>query len=176
MSITNGSHVRLKNDPSRSGVVENISDRGGRTTLSISFADGAKRIPFEQVELVPTKLEGAADLIQRGIVYPPKSLRKLISHVKLSGRLVDIFYSMENSNTTFFAHQFKPVIKMLNSPTDGLLVADEVGLGKTIEAGLVWTEIAARYQAKRLLVICPKVLCQKWQKELQNKNLWLKML
>ena len=76
---------------------------------------------------------------------------------------------MENSNTTFFAHQFKPVIKMLNSPTDGLLVADEVGLGKTIEAGLVWTEIAARYQAKRLLVICPKVLCKKWQKELQDK-------
>ena len=58
---------------------------------------------------------------------------------------------------------------MLNSPTDGLLVADEVGLGKTIEAGLVWTEIAARYQAKRLLVICPKVLCQKWQAELQEK-------
>ena len=34
---------------------------------------------------------------------------------------------------------------------------------------MVWTEIAARYQAKRLLVICPKVLCQKWQKELQDK-------
>ena len=169
MSITNGSHVRLKGDPTRSGVVENILDRGGRTTVSISFADGTKRIPFEQVELVPKKLEGAADLIQKGIVYPPNSLRKLISHVKLSGRLIDMFYSMENSNTTFFAHQFKPVIKMLNSPTDGLLVADEVGLGKTIEAGLVWTEVAARYQAKRLLVICPKVLCKKWQSELQEK-------
>ena len=169
MSIVVSSHVRLKNDPARSGMVEDVIERSGRVTVRVAFADGTRRIPLEQLELVPKTAEGAIDLIQRGIVYPPNSLRKLISHVKLSGRLIDMFYSMENSNTTFFAHQFKPVIKMLNSPTDGLLVADEVGLGKTIEAGLVWTEIAARYQAKRLLVICPKVLCQKWQAELQEK-------
>ena len=161
--------VRLIQNPLRSGVILGFTQSRGRHIAQIQFADGMTRIPIEQLELVPKAQESALDLIQRGIAYPPESLRKLISHVKLSGRLIDMFYSMENSNTKFFAHQFKPVIKMLNSPTDGLLVADEVGLGKTIEAGLVWTEIAARYQAKRLLVICPKVLCLKWQTELQEK-------
>ena len=61
MSITNGSHVRLKNDPSRSGVVENVAERSGRTTISISFADGVRRVPFEQA-IVPKKLEGLQNL------------------------------------------------------------------------------------------------------------------
>ena len=51
----------------------------------------------------------------------------------------------------------------MSSPTDSMLVADEVGLGKTIEAGLVWTELRARLDCDRLLVACPKTLCQKWQ-------------
>ena len=136
--------VRLIQNPLRSGVILGFTQSRGRHIAQIQFADGMTRIPIEQLELVPKAQESALDLIQRGIAYPPESLRQLISHVKLSGRLIDMFYSMENSNTKFFAHQFKPVIKMLNSPTDGLLVADEVGLGKTIEAGLVWTEIAAR--------------------------------
>ena len=51
--------------------------------------------------------------------------------------------------------QFKPVVKMVNNPSAGLLIADEVGLGKTIEAGLVWTELRARFDAKNLLVLCP---------------------
>ena len=101
MSITNGSHVRLKNDPSRSGVVENVAERSGRTTISISFADGVRRVPFEQVELVPKKLEGAAELIQRGIVYP-NSQEKLLSHVKLSGRLIDIFSILWRTQTRRF--------------------------------------------------------------------------
>ena len=164
-----GDFVRLIRDPMRSGIVLGIEEFRGRKTAKVNLTGGVSRFPIEHLELVPVAQEGAIDLIKRGIVYPPESLRKLISHVKLSGRLIDMFYSMENTNTKFFAHQFKPVIKMLNSPTDGLLVADEVGLGKTIEAGLVWTEVSARYQAKRMLVICPKVLCVKWQTELQEK-------
>lgn len=78
-------------------------------------------------------------------------------------------YSLEATNTEFHAHQFKPVLKMLASPNDALLIADEVGLGKTIEAGLIWTELRARLDLRRLLVACPKVLCEKWQQELRNK-------
>jgi superfamily II DNA or RNA helicase len=55
----------------------------------------------------------------------------------------------------------------LESPSGGLLIADEVGLGKTIEAGLIWTELRARRDARRLLVICPAMLCDKWRDELQ---------
>ena len=78
-------------------------------------------------------------------------------------------YSMEATATDFYAYQFKPVIKLMNSPTDALLIADEVGLGKTIEAGLIWTELRARLDCDRLLVVCPKTLCQKWQDELAKR-------
>ena len=79
----------------------------------------------------------------------------------MTGRLADMIYSMGATNTEFHAYQFKPVLKLLNSPSRGLLIADEVGLGKTIEAGLIWTELVARFDSRRLLVICPKALVQK---------------
>ena len=62
-----------------------------------------------------------------------------------------MIYSMEATNTDF-AFQFKPVVKLINSPSNAL-IADEVGLGKTIEAGLIWTELKARFDAKNLLVL-----------------------
>ena len=78
-------------------------------------------------------------------------------------------YSMESANTQFLAYQFKPVIKIINSPSNSILIADEVGLGKTIEAGLIWTELRARYDANRFIVLCPYSLTNKWQEELLNK-------
>ena len=98
-----------------------------------------------------------------------QNFRQVLAHIRLTGRLADVIYSMETTNTEFHAHQFKPVIKMLASPTGSLLIADEVGLGKTIEAGLIWTELRARFDYRRLLVICPKVLCTKWEAELTGK-------
>ena len=61
------------------------------------------------------------------------------------------------------------MLKLLRSPTDALLIADEVGLGKTIEAGLIWTELRARLNANRLLVVCPTTLCEKWRLELAQR-------
>ncbi|MGH7118349.1 MAG: SNF2-related protein, partial [Acetobacteraceae bacterium] len=66
-------------------------------------------------------------------------------------------------------YQFKPVLKMLNAPTGNLLIADEVGLGKTIEAGLIWTELKARSNDRRLLILCPAALREKWRSELATK-------
>lgn len=99
----------------------------------------------------------------------PDWLRRTLARARVTGRLADVVYSMEATETEFYAHQFKPVLKLLNSPTDALLIADEVGLGKTIEAGLIWTELRARLDAERLLILCPKTLCRKWQIELDRR-------
>ena len=80
-----------------------------------------------------------------------------------------MIYSMEATNTDFYAYQFKPVIKLINSPSQSILFADEVGLGKTIEAGLIWTELRARFDARNLLVLCPYALTNKWKHELLEK-------
>ena len=55
------------------------------------------------------------------------------------------------------------------SPIGQILVADEVGLGKTISAIYIWKELQARAGARRLLIICPAVLRDKWKLELRNR-------
>ena len=61
------------------------------------------------------------------------------------------------------------MIKLLRTGRDSMLIADEVGLGKTIEAGLIWTELDARRQANRVLVVCPSGLVDKWRHEMSER-------
>ena len=75
---------------------------------------------------------------------------------------------MNNSATEFFPPQFKPVMKFIESTTGRLLIADEVGLGKTIEAMYIWEELIARENSRRLLIVCSAVLCDKWKNDLYN--------
>lgn len=109
------------------------------------------------------------DLLKTGKLRTPEDLRRTLIHVRLTGRLADIIYSMEATDTDFYAYQFKPVLKLLQTPTNSLLIADEVGMGKTIEAGLIWTELRSRFNLKRLVVLCPAALREKWRDELVNK-------
>ena len=77
--------------------------------------------------------------------------------------------SLKASKTLFRAYQFKPLLKFLNSPNRRLLVADEVGLGKTIEAGHIMLELKARRELGNVLIVCPKSLQEKWKAELFEK-------
>lgn len=101
-----------------------------------------------------------------------RDLKRLVTYEKLKGALHEVIYSMEAAQIDFYPYQFKPVLKFINSPTERLIIADEVGLGKTIEAALIWLELQARRQAQRLLVICPKILADKWRDELRSKFLF----
>ncbi len=100
-----------------------------------------------------------------------RDLQRLITFEKLKGTLHEVIYSMEAAQIDFYPYQFKPVLKFINSPTERLIIADEVGLGKTIEAALIWLELQARRNARRLLVVCPKILADKWRDELRTKFL-----
>ena len=66
-------------------------------------------------------------------------------------------------------YQLAPLVRALNSPRANLLIADDVGLGKTIEAGLVAKELLLRHRARTVLVVCPPSLCHKWQVEMLEK-------
>lgn len=165
-----GELVRLKNDPSTVGTVgrEPAEEVHGRTFLWIDFPTGRRKVPSAQLEAILAVADPFEDL-KRGKLSAPSDLRRVITHLRMTGRLADMIYSLGATNTEFHAYQFKPVLKLLNSPSRGLLIADEVGLGKTIEAGLVWTELVARFDCRRLLIICPKPLCEKWRDELRSK-------
>ena len=78
-------------------------------------------------------------------------------------------YSFRNQKILFAPHQYKPLLKLLDSPDRKLLIADEVGLGKTIEAGLILAELRARLGINRVLIVCPSRLREKWRLELLRK-------
>lgn len=66
-------------------------------------------------------------------------------------------------------YQLVPLLKALRMPRIALLVADDVGLGKTIEAGLILTELILRRRARRILILCPASLKSQWRGELQGR-------
>lgn len=66
-------------------------------------------------------------------------------------------------------YQLVPLIMALRLETVRLLIADDVGVGKTIEAALIARELLDRGEARRLAVLCPPYLCDQWQKELLEK-------
>lgn len=77
--------------------------------------------------------------------------------------------SLKASRTLFRPYQFKPLLKFLNSDNKRILIADEVGLGKTIEAGHIMLELKARGEFRNALVVCPMSLRAKWTTELNEK-------
>ena len=171
MLIAPNSFVRLKRDPACAGILlEGDKSVAGARMVQVRLADGqVKWLPYSALEPVPSAPETLVDRFADGKFVEPDWLRRTLTRLRVTGRLSDVVYSMEATETDFYAYQFKPVIKLMSSPTDSMLVADEVGLGKTIEAGLVWTELRARLDCDRLLVACPKTLCQKWQDELARR-------
>jgi len=166
-----GDRVRLKADPTRVGLLTDDEEvRGGRRRVLVRFFDGEEEyVPELGLETVPSETASAAKLLEQGRYGHVRDLRGALTFYRLSGRLADLIYSLNATNTDFYAYQFKPVLNFLDSPCRGLLIADEVGLGKTIEAGLIWTELRARIDARRLLVLCPAMLCEKWRMELANR-------
>lgn len=69
----------------------------------------------------------------------------------------------------FKPYQYEPLLRILESPFPRLLIGDDVGLGKTTEAGLVASHMVQNGQAERILVICPAHLGPKWQFEMRSR-------
>ncbi|MHC5721240.1 MAG: SNF2-related protein, partial [Nostoc sp.] len=59
-------------------------------------------------------------------------------------------------------YQLDPVVRAIQMPRVNLLIADDVGLGKTIEAGLVAQELIIRHRCRRILIVCPSSLQIQW--------------
>lgn len=66
-------------------------------------------------------------------------------------------------------YQLDPLVRAIQMPRVNLLVADAVGLGKTIEAGLVMQEMAFRHLARRILIVCPSSLQIQWKEEMRDR-------
>ena len=66
-------------------------------------------------------------------------------------------------------YQLDPVVRALRMPRVNLLVADDVGLGKTIETGLVAQELILRHRVRNILVVCPSSIQIQWRNQMRDK-------
>lgn len=168
--ITIGKAVAHKANPGRLGVLTGRTLQAMFLMAEVDWGSQCEFVDISQLAVRDPKAGQSTDAeIQAGRYGTIDDFRRRITFEKLRGLLTDVFYSMKTSEIDFYAHQFKPVLRFIESATNRLLIADEVGLGKTIEAGLIWTEWQARQKARRLLVVCPPMLCPKWLRELQDR-------
>lgn len=66
-------------------------------------------------------------------------------------------------------YQLDPVVRAVQMPRANLLIADDVGLGKTIEAGMVLLELIIRHRARRIMIVCPSSLQVQWRDQMRDK-------
>jgi hypothetical protein len=120
--------------------------------------------PIEDVE--PDEIP-ELDLAQPGRLA---RFQLLMDAVRLSlAPADDRLVSSTRSRIEFEPYQQVPALRALELPRPRLLIADDVGLGKTIEAGLILRELNARRRAARILIVCPASIIEQWQTELASK-------
>lgn len=166
-----GSAVVSWYDPGLHGqIVDGPRESSGNKKWRVRWNDGKFAWESEnELQAAPPVPPDARKLLSEGTFCDHSHLKRIVIFCQITGKLSNLVYSMDATNTDFYPYQYKPLLTFLESPSNGILIADEVGLGKTIEAGLIWTELRARYDARRLLVVCPAMLCDKWISELQYR-------
>lgn len=165
-----GQLVRHIDDPAKIGTVtDQTRARASGQQYRVNWSGRLDWHYEEELVAADSGGDDPLELIREGRYGRVDDLRSLLTHVHLAGRLANVVYAMGLTQTDFYPHQYKPLLTLLDSPVNGLLIADEVGLGKTIEAGLIWTELRARYDMRRLLVVCPAMLREKWRAELSSR-------
>lgn len=154
--------VRLVSDPSMVGMICDIVPMGDITRYSV-FLNGEMRI-FYTGQIVPFEESKGESVIS------PEELQCFITAYLINKPSSESLYSMNTGRIEFIPYQFRPVLKLMKSDEPRILIADSVGVGKTIEAGLIIKELEAQRQIDSILIICPKPLVaeEKWNREMER--------
>ena len=160
--ISANSIVHLVSDRNTKGMVVGI-DKVGATLRYKVFIDGKVREFFEgQIEL-----EKLTDALNFSSIA---EIQRILTAYQIRKPSADSLYSLNAARIDFVPYQFRPALKLIKSDTPRLLIADSVGVGKTIEAGLLIKEMQARASLDMILIICPKPLVaeRKWEIEMKR--------
>lgn len=159
--ISQGDTVYLTALPEKRGMVTKIESLGGMMKYMV-FIDGSIKSYYgDQVKKVKeTGVEW------KSVAYVRSKLTAYQINNPSSGNL----YSLNSARIDFVPYQFRPALKLIHSDEPRILIADSVGVGKTIEAGLIIKELEARYDLERIAIICPRPLVaeRKWELEMQR--------
>lgn len=103
---------------------------------------------------------------------PPARLDAFLDAVRwgaISSADVRLLNAPFRSGISIEDYQLDPLVRALEMPRVNLLIADDVGLGKTIEAGLVAQELMLRHRARSVLIVCPAGLQLQWRDQMRDK-------
>lgn len=156
--IVAGSVVALVSDPSKVGAV--IAIDNGKYTVWMD--NTPKTFYREQIQLQTVTAESAQIALAR--------VKSALTAYQINNPSSSNLYSLNSARIDFVPYQFRPALKMIKSDSPRLLVADDVGVGKTIEAGLILKEMEARSNINSVLIICPRPLVaeRKWELEMKR--------
>lgn len=161
-SIHENSLVYLVSDPKINGVVMSLKNLGDITQYNVFVNNEIKQYYTGQIALV-----------EKSAGYNWISLTEMRSYLtayQINNPSSQNLYSLNSARIDFVPYQFRPALRMIHADEPRILIADSVGVGKTIEAGLIIKELEARSDLERVLVICPKPLVaeRKWELEMKR--------
>lgn len=165
-----GQRVSFKENPSRKGKIDEVQTlKNTYQFYDIVWDDGSFEI-IEETDLIEeVQIKTPWDILLSNSLSDYRNFSIVTTIHKVRNTSSNTISTLKSSRTIFKPYQFKPLIKFLKSDIKRIIVADEVGLGKTIEAGHILLELAARNNLQNAVIICTKSLMDKWQNELQDK-------
>lgn len=160
--IAEKSLVYLVGDPSVRGIVMSVSDLGDTKKYDV-FVDGSFKSFYS----------GQIALFEETASYrwvDINTFRSRLAAYQINNPSNRDLYSLNSARIDFVPYQFRPALKLIHADEPRILIADSVGVGKTIEAGLIIKELQARTDLESVLIICPKPLVveKKWESEMRR--------
>ena len=160
--IAEKSLVYLIGDPSVKGIVMSITDLGDTKKYDV-FVDGSFKTYYSgQIAPVVEKVNyNWVDI---------NTFRSYLTAYQINNPSGRDLYSLNSARIDFVPYQFRPALKLIHADEPRILIADSVGVGKTIEAGLIIKELQARNELENIMIICPKPLVteRKWETEMKR--------
>ncbi len=161
--FTQGQLITLKSNRSVEGAVITVFEGSSETRYQV-FTNSLGMQTYYESQIEAKDVEESMEEVD-GKRFHAGLTASLIRNPSLSS-----LYSLNSARIDLIPHQFRPVLKFIKSDRPRLLIADGVGVGKTIEAGLILKELEARRNINSVLIICPRPLIteHKWENEMKR--------
>ena len=158
-----GDVVALRSDRNRVGAVIEVIAGGAEIRYRILIDGATSTLYGRQVVPGDSAEDGSAEI-------GAEECKALLTALHIRSPSTSALMSLRSGRVEFVPYQYRPVLKLIRSDRPRLLIADEVGVGKTIEAGLIIKELRARSGLSSVLIICPKPLVseRKWELEMHR--------
>lgn len=158
-----GQIVCVRSDPSIRGAVISVMLGKPENRFKVFVGSATQTYYASQLQAE----DGPGDEAEH---FPCEQFHAYLTALQIRYPGLSTLYSLNAARVDFIPYQFRPVLRFIRSDRPRLLIADGVGVGKTIEAGLILRELQARRDVRSVLIVCPRPLVteRKWLNELKR--------